>query len=213
MASAQTSKETRQPLDFYPTPEFYTRALLENYPLENMYRSRKISILFPFVGDGAIPRELLNYVSFFSHYNDLHDYGFPLNTQLDLSDPVNRSRLPQSDYVIDNPPYNLLSLDLIQDLYDKADIALCLLLRQTWYSAGTGQTGVSDRGRWLSGHPASMRITLPRYPFANNSKTGKPQTDACAHEWVIWDKTGKVFPVQNPVVTSETLEGWKWRKA
>ena len=209
MASAQTSKETRQPLDFYPTPEFYTRALLEHLPID-----KGDDILCPFAGNGDIAQVLACHTGYLPLCNDLHSYGYTLDYMEDLSNLGHYKYLPKCEWVIDNPPYNLISnTDHVKELYNLATKGLCLLLRQTWYSAGTGQTGVSDRGRWLSKHPASMRITLPRYPFANNSKTGKPQTDACAHEWVIWDKTGKVFSVQNPVVTSETLEGWKWRKA
>lgn len=208
MATAQTTKATRHTHDFYPTPSFFTNLLLSKVPIAG-------GVGEPFVGNGAIAQVIDDHSDrvWCAWTNDIVEYsGWKPASLLDLSTKENWEFVPVLDWYVTNPPFNLMNDPwYLNALYEKCRVGLALLVRQTWMTAGSGQSGVSDRGLWLEEHPPTKQIVLPRYCWADNKTTGKPQVDACAHYWVIWHKQGWRPEVAIEVVTGRNIPGWQQR--
>ena len=172
--------------------------------LNHLYGS---GVVEPFVGDGAIVKAL-SPLGLDWYTNDLADYDFHRDSNLDLSLIENHQYLPTwPKSLISNPPYDLASEFLVMQSLIRLYPVSIMLLRQTWVNPGSGKKGHSDRVELLQGVKA--RITVPRYPMANSKKTGKPQCDSCNHEWIVWcpDNIWIHHPIK--AYSSESIEGWE----
>ena len=197
MASAQTVNSNRHANDLYATPDFFTNLLVDVLMRDNFRFSNEGSTLYflePYAGpEQKIANALRNKLSCKVLTNDILP-GCLGN--IDLSIIENYKRLPWVHGVVTNGPYNLLNdINHVIQLYDRAIDMMALLVRQTWLTAGgSGEGKAYLRAQWLERHPPSKVMVLPRYNWTDNKTTGKPQSDACAHYWVIWDKWGDWRP-------------------
>lgn len=168
---------SRNKFDAYYTPEWCTRALLDNIPYHWI---RRRNILEPSAGTGAITKVVKEY----SDHDGLVtqydidpslDYGINLqHLDFTCADAVNKVRLPRWDIVIMNPPFKHASVFI-----DHARLCapiVCSLLRWTWLEP------CGDRAEFLERFPPNKIIVLPRPKFKG---TGADQATAA---WFIWEE-------------------------
>lgn len=167
----------RQDFDRYETPGWMTASLLEHQPID-----RALTILEPCCGDGAIVRALA--ASGFKTIitNDL-DPRHEASRHRDAADPAfwELETFSRVDWVITNPPFNV-ALQIVEQAVILARIGVAMLLRKTFLEpTGTERhPKPEDRGPWLSIHPPSRMIGLPRHSFRGKG------SDSVSTDWYIW---------------------------
>jgi hypothetical protein len=161
----------RRDLDFYETPQWATRVLLEELPIRGM--GDMVTILEPCHGEGAITRELLS-AGHQVQTNDVNP-STDADTHLDAAYGPNwRKWYPH--WVITNPPF-IKAREIFRHAYDHAKEGVALLLRLSFLEP------TDDRGELLWRLPPDELIVLPRISF-----TGDGNTDSVTCAWMIWHK-------------------------
>lgn len=168
----------RRDQDFYPTPIWMTRALL-NRVMVGGWAGRMVE---PCVGDGAISKLL----------DPLVGNGGPVLTNdivprgdmvpeflLDARKPETWAAFQRTGklaVVVTNPPFDV-AFDIVQQAVECADVVVCMLLRLSWLEP------TDERGEWLAAHSPRTVIVLPRHDFRGNGST-----DSVTSGWVIWSQ-------------------------
>jgi len=192
-------KSTRSPYDFYPTPEYVTRALLDSYPPKTKW------VIEPAAGRGAMVKVLQEYgykvqaVELVSEYaEETAKLGVPISigdwrelcARADIKAVL---RLNGPWAIITNPPYTIapdftasclklmdLKLDSTGIYRTKSNIGyLALLLRLNMLA---GPISTCWPRIWDRFKPTAIRSLHIRPSF-----TGKG-TDMCNYTWVIWEQ-------------------------
>ena len=92
--------------------------------------------------------------------------------------------LQEGTWVVSNLPYQqpLVNhiLERILEAHRAGPVNVALLFRATFIEP------TKTRESLLEACPPTALIKMPRYCWRRGTKTGKWQTDACCHEWVIW---------------------------
>jgi hypothetical protein len=186
---AERDGDGRKDHDFYETPEFQTRALLDRVPAIR----NAATILEPCAGRGAIAKLLAaNSLVVTNEPYQEHTPSFRSTMQADATAARFWTRMPfefKFDWVITNPPFNLAH-QIIPLAYEHAGIGIAFLLRITWFEP------TSNRADWLAAHPPTAIIALPRYKYRKDKEHGDSATTA----WFVWVKD-PAFAVRNSVVT------------
>lgn len=159
----------RNEFDFYPTPAWMTRSLLEFHPTITQAK-----VLEPCSGDGAIVRVLEAAGCPLVLTNDL-DPRQPAQTHEDATSAAYWDSVPYVEWVITNPPFNV-AFPILQHAVKKAQIGVALLLRKTFLEP------TNERGPWLADHPPSRLIGQPRYSFRGKG------SDSVSCDWCLWLK-------------------------
>lgn len=158
--------------DFYPTPEWATKALLDKEAFTS-------PILEPCCGSGDMDKVITSY-GFKTEASDLYDYGY--GKIRDINDI--KCSYPS---VITNPPYNLAS-ELFPIFYDLAIDKLALLLRLSFLESKR-RYPLFQKYPLTKIYIFSERLSL--YPKGEKVKGG----GMVSYGWFIWDKNDyKKFP-------------------
>ena len=167
------TKTKRREADFYETPEWCTRALLDSYPIDP-----KSTIVECCAGHGAISRVLKEYYP----QCNLIQYELNKNKKLKKYGHViwgdfleNCVYSEEVNYVITNPPFTL-SLEFItkcRENYPNAEIIMLLPF------SFLGSAKRHDW--WLENIPNKFSVLSDRPSFTNNSKT-----DSSTYSWIHW---------------------------
>ncbi|MDO6707954.1 DNA methyltransferase [Photobacterium sp. 1_MG-2023] len=159
MAKARIEK------DFYPTPSWCVKALLECIE----FREGDV-IAEPCRGDGRITNELpVGNMIKWAEITDGVDY---LDNSIDMS----------ADVIITNPPFSL-ALEFIQTAMNRdlaVDGTMCFLLRLSWL----GSKGRADF--WRKFPFTNLLILTPRPSFVHKG------SDNSEYAWVCWDKGNRI---------------------
>ena len=178
----------RRPNDFYPTPEFATRELLRHVP------DIRGTIVECCIGDGAIAR-VIDGGERWIFGNDIAPQlncsfcgdATDRNTWEAMEDSMVNERI---DWVVTNPPFSVAS-KIVPLAYEFAEFGIAMLLRLSYLEP------VEDRGEWLTEHPPTKLIVLPRISFTNDGKT-----DSVTCAWMVWEKsafaTTRIIVAENP---------------
>jgi hypothetical protein len=159
----------RSEFDYYPTPAWMTRSLLQFHPA-----IAGASVLEPCSGDGAIVR-VLEAAGCQVRTNDF-DRRHPAETHWNAAlAEYWQMWAPRVDWVITNPPFTI-ALDVLRPALERADLGVIMLLRKTFLEP------TDDRGPWLQAHPPTRLIGQPRYSFRG---TG---SDSVSCDWCIWER-------------------------
>jgi hypothetical protein len=191
----------RRANDFYPTPEWATLELLKHVSIRG-------TVFECCVGDGAIARPLATDRSFV-YTGDIDPQWNPqvLGDANDREFWESASRLieadmdiPGIDWIVTNPPFNEAST-IVPIAYNRAEKGIAMLLRLSFLEP------VEARGAWLTEHPPTCLIILPRISF-----TGDGKTDSVTCAWMVWDKAAtqqRIIVAENPkfTVRDEPQEG------
>lgn len=161
-------------LDYFPTPPWATRALVEH--VLGGRSSRKDLVCWePACGGGHMSEVLKEYFGEVVS-TDIADYGYG-ESGVDFLDPSSRNRDPVQ-WIITNPPFNLAEQFAQQRLYGEN---MALLVRTAWLeSAGRYE-------RLFSIDPPNVvaqfteRVTMVKGRLAGNGVSS-----ATAYCWVVW---------------------------
>lgn len=175
----------RRKNDFYPTPEWATRELLDRVTIRG-------TVFEPCVGDGAIARALAGDKTLV-YTGDIDPAWSPMV----CGDARERTFWREADaliedgidWIVTNPPFNVAA-QIVPAAYNHAVKGIAMLLRLSYLEP------VEDRGGWLNEHPPSSLIVLPRISFTNNGKT-----DSVTCAWMVWRKNAErqqIAVAENP---------------
>lgn len=174
--------------DFYQTPSWATRCLLDHLKMPT-----PSSIFEPCVGDGAIARELQQRGHRVST-NDL-DTSRAADVHFDATDvwPL-MVTIERPDWVITNPPFSAAYRILRRAIASASSVAM--LLRLSFLEP------TQEREAFLVEEPPNLLIVLPRYSF-----TGDGKTDSVTSAWMIWSRhvsNGIIVANRNLIATALT---------
>lgn len=158
----------RQDYDFYPTPAWMVRSLLNFHPA-----IRGARVLEPCSGDDAIARVLCEEFSCTVATNDI-DTRHPAQTHFDATQAWYwRDHAPQVDYVVTNPAFDS-GFEILKHAYAHARVGVVFLVRTTFLEP------THDRGPGLQEHPPMRCIGQPRYSFRGKG------SDSVSCDWYVW---------------------------
>lgn len=168
----------RSAFDWYPTPDFFTRSLVYHVP-----EIEQANVFECASGDDDIVSVLVDEFRCRVLTNDIdrshvlarwhHDATEPYVWQIAASFPFNNGR--PLEWVCTNPPFNL-AFEMLKHAVEHASIGVAFLLRKTFLEP------TEERGEWLSKHPPSRIIGLPRHNFRGDG------VDSVSCDWMIWEK-------------------------
>ena len=167
-------KQQRRKLDKYYSPDIVLQWLLQK---QAVGISTEDTILECAVGGWAIaaPLELEGYRVI---TNDI-DPEVPADYHEDIASAAAWQTLPACDWVITNPPFNVLN-GALPLMYDNCNKGLALFVRKSITEP------TFARQDWLQAHEQHLAqiIFCPRVSF-----TGDGKTDSSSCDWYIWKKS------------------------
>lgn len=170
----------RRANDFYPTPEWATRELLDIVPISGLVRECC-------AGDGQIVNPLRR-AGLVVVTNDI-DRQWPADHHFDAAQQWPHG-IGLADWVITNPPFNRAA-EIIPMAHNHSRIGMAMLLRLSFLEP------VEDRGAWLNRNPPTTLVVLPRISF-----TGDGRTDSVTCAWMVWEKSifaeTRIIVAENP---------------
>jgi hypothetical protein len=176
-------------LDFFPTPPWATRALIEDVlrPEGLLPHGRAGTVWEPACGGGHMARVL---AEAFQHVfaSDVHDWGYGDRRDLDFTDIRQMPGRPAHfDWIITNPPFRAAEDFLVRALA-VASSGVALLVRLQWLEGSFRYAGIFSGTR-------RPRIVAP---FAGRvamiEGAWDPQaSSATAYCWVVWHNDG-IYP-------------------
>jgi hypothetical protein len=160
----------RRANDFYATPDWAAHTLVS-------LLSMRGRVLECCVGDGALLPALRSNPDVLAVFTNDVDRSRECDSYEDVSHVSSWNRLPQVDWVVTNPPFNLAP-SIIPLAYSHARQGIAMLLRLSYLEP------CENRGAWLAKFPPSKLIVLERISF-----TGDGKTDNVTCAWMVWSKT------------------------
>jgi len=199
-AIAARRVEPADSLDYFPTPPWATRALMElvlpDVPVRNPARPDALGNPFrfwePACGEGHMAGVLCEY-SDDVVATDIAGYGSAEGSppgwsgRHDFLDAAYLGPQPPADWIITNPPFGELSLAFALKALELAQVGVALFVRQQWLE------GVTRYGELFSKHPPAL---VAQFAERVNLKKGEWDPDGdtlTAYCWVVWVKGGRML--------------------
>lgn len=180
--------EAPDSLDYFPTPPWGTRALLERADLHTYFGMRNKTVWEPACGEGWMARPLAEYFRRVVA-TDCHDYGagYPVHDFLmPYLPPVLRDERP--DWIITNPPY-VAAEAFAQRALDVALEGVALLVRTSWLE-GEGRY----RRLFSQRPPTVISQFCERLPM-HKGRVDPNGGTATSYAWITWMQGWKGEPV------------------
>jgi hypothetical protein len=194
MKNAISTTENRNTNDFYPSPRWFTTDLLKHIEI------CKFDIIGePCCGDGAIARPLQDH-GLKVWTNDI-DPNQPADHHMDATNRDIWPKLPDSDWIITNPPYGKAAAQIIQKAYPWASKGVVAFVRLTFLE------GCGDRVEFFQAHPPTNILVFPRYAFRRGA-TGRWATDSTPVVAAVWDKRDRSGETKMVWLTADQIEGF-----
>lgn len=177
MSTAVMARRVEAPnsLDFFPTPPWATRALVECV-------LRDVAALGtawePAAGEGHMAEVLREYFDDV-HCSDVHDYG--KGYEIGSFTGVGIDVVPSCavDWVITNPPFNRAA-EFVERAMCEAGIGVAMLLRTSWLEGGQRWTEVFSRRP-----PSIVAVFSERVPMVKG-RFDPNASSATSYSWFIW---------------------------
>lgn len=178
-------------LDFYPTPPWATRALMEHVVIPLVGRDRLGDLLAwePAAGHGDMARPLAEY---FGHVitSDIHNHGDPRVEHLhhDFLMPYLPRGVIATDWIITNPPFALAErfVARAQEISDG-----CSMLVRSAFLEGIGRYS-----RLYRDNPPTVVAQFTERVVMHHGKLSPTGSTATAYCWVTWVKGVAPRPFQ-----------------
>jgi hypothetical protein len=155
--------------DYYPTPEWGTRALLDQVRFEGQ-------ILEPACGEGYMSR-VLEAAGYDVVSSDLHPWGFG-----DVRDFF--SIREHFDNMVTNPPYNRAE-EFLRHALTIIDRKICLLMRLSWLESEARYHRVYKLRPPTSVYVFTSRLSMYRAGYVGEN------SGATCYAWYCWDQAAK----------------------
>lgn len=177
--------EAPDSLDYFPTPPWATRALMECVLPKKVWQNK--SAWEPACGEGHMAEVLKDY---FHHVrcSDVHDYrkGYAVGSFVGEGlDVAGCESGQEPDWVITNPPFNL-ACEFAERAIHIARVGVALLVRTTWLES-------RDRYDRLFRNtpPNFVGLFTERVPMVKGRWDPAAST-ATSYAWVVWDRIARL---------------------
>jgi len=169
-------------LDFFPTPGWATRALMEKVLHMTPMASgiSELSCLEPACGAGHMARVLEEYFPNQVTASDIHDYGFTGTTIMDFLE-LHSDDEPFVDWVITNPPFKHGEEFVNQGLL-VAHRGVAMLVRTAFL-----ETVGRYKNLYVPHPPTIVAQFSERVPMLKDRVNRKAST-ATSYAWLVWEK-------------------------
>lgn len=165
-------------LDFFATPPWSTRALIEF--VLGPDRMKDALVWEPAAGEGHMAEVLREYCAEV-HASDVFDYGVGYDVGSFVGEGADMARCPfVPDFVITNPPFNL-ALDFVKRAFKEARQGVAILVRSNWLEG-------SKRYHELfqDTPPTTVAQFVERVPMVKGRWDPEAST-ATSYCWVVWN--------------------------
>jgi len=173
--------ERRDPtdaLDFFPTPPWATRALMEHVLHPNAYDG--CDVWEPACGEGHMAEVLAEYFEQV-HATDVHDYGKGFSVGSFVGEGSDKARLRENpDWIITNPPFKL-AIDFARRALLEARFGVALLLRTVWLES------IERYALFSECPPTTVAVFAERVPMTKGRWDPKAST-ATSYVWIVWQR-------------------------
>lgn len=175
-------KEPDDSLDFFPTPPWATRALIEKVFWPNFLSLPVHSVWEPACGEGHMAEVLREYFERV-HTSDVHSYG-----NHELFDFLSSLLIPQNqyDWIITNPPFTGNSdrgLGFTLRALDLARIGVAIFCRTQWAIEGKNRYE-----QLFSKHPPTFFAPFVERVPLHKGRWEPDGVTATAYCWLVWIK-------------------------
>jgi hypothetical protein len=163
-------------LDFFPTPPWATRALIERV-FPHLKRATPKTIWEPACGEGHIAEVLEEYgETVFA--SDVHDYGYGDFTSDFLGEPG--ENWPKPEWIITNPPFGDRAEKFVLRALNRSTVGVAMFFRVQWLDTiGRYERVFKDDPPTLMSFFAE-RVNLCRGRWDPEGST------ATAYMWLVW---------------------------
>lgn len=184
LGSSYISDRDREDLDFYQTPSYATKTLIEHFDFKSKF------IWEPMAGNGMIAKELTA-TSYNVYSTDIVERDFKLNAVLDYFTASSPLPLVGGDFaVVTNPPYNVAN-EFLKHTLEVVQPKTCCVFLPTRYLEG-----ISRYEQIYSKHKPSKILAYVRRIGCFTLKdiaNGKKITDhgvgsAVSYMWLCFDR-------------------------
>jgi len=169
-------QEPDDSLDYFPTPPWATRALMEVVWPVAVPSGTRYSAWEPACGEGHIAEVLHEYFDLVIA-TDVHDYGYG-QAPLDFLGEVPPNMRP--DWIITNPPFKDAAEEFVLRSLERAQIGCAMFLRLQW---------LESNGRYeriFSKHPPSLIAQFCERVPLHKGRWEPEGATATAYLWIIW---------------------------
>ncbi len=166
--------ESRYSLDYFPTPPWATRALMEHIITDPGIG--QMTCLEPACGEGHMAMALNEY---FRHVDcfDIEDYGYGMVQNFLTYNPEN-----PIDWIITNPPF-ILAQDFVLHALNQATRGVAILARTLFLESFGRYNAIFRRHR-----PTTVAQFVERVPMVKG-RLDKHASTATSYCWLVWDKS------------------------
>lgn len=173
--------EPTDSLDFFPTPAWATRALMERV-IDRQWMQEE-ACLEPAAGEGHMASVLAEYFNTV-HASDIHDYGkgFQVRDFLDKGSLFEQP-LSRVDWSIFNPPFNLAA-DFVKRALEVSNVGVAALVRTSWAESIGRYEDLFSRSP-----PDIWAVFTERVPMVKG-RVDEGASSATSYSWVVWKNMG-----------------------
>lgn len=167
-------------LDFFPTPAWATRALMEYVIAQQWFQGE--TCWEPAAGQGHMSRVLAEY--FDNVYaTDIHEHGIALDAVRDFLDNGSLFEAPSErhDWIISNPPFNLAS-EFVKRAWALSNVGVAMLVRTSW-----AESIARYEELFRDMPPSIWAVFTERVPMLKGRVDAKASS-ATSYSWVVWKK-------------------------
>lgn len=183
--------EPRDSLEFFATPPWSARALIEHVIGRGKYPLKTMACWEPAAGEGHMAEVLREYFGMV-HASDVHDYGHDYAVGSFVGEGLDVAQFPgfpRADFVITNPPFNL-AVDFAERGLEQSRVGVALLLRSVW-TEGRERYERLFRDR----PPTTVAVFCERVPMTKGGWDPDAST-ATSYSWFVWERAEMGRPTQ-----------------
>lgn len=162
-------------LDYFPTPPWATRALMERVLPAHGIKMRG-AIREPACGEGHIAEVLREYCPDV-YASDIFDYGYADEVVDYLKTDLNFG----SDWVVTNPPFGDAALDFVELALSQARIGVAMFFRSQW-----AVEGVERFTRLFKNRPPTVCAFFVERVNLCKGRWDPDGSTATAYCWLVW---------------------------
>ena len=178
-------QEPDDSLDYFPTPPWATRALIEYVLPEIGVTGRQLnSVWEPACGEGHISEVVKEYgVKVYA--TDIFDYGRAQDRLCDFlfGDYAPHVKKNPYDWIITNPPFGDEAIKFVQVGLDQAKVGVAMFFRSQWAVEGVERYETIFRD-----HPPTMCAFFVERVNLCKGRWDPDGTTATAYCWLVWKK-------------------------
>ena len=170
----QQRSEPADSLDYFPTPPWATRALLEKVLPHINWKEQEV--WEPACGEGDMAKALKEY-AYKVHSSDIHDYGYQ-DVLVDFTEDI-KSHTFVADWVITNPPFNKATEFIEKCLYANQNCAMLCRL-----------SFIESKGRYeklFKNNPPTIVAPFVERVAMFKGRLDRKGGSATSYAWFVWE--------------------------